>query len=141
MSGQYKRWTCEACNVTCAITNKTNHLRTKKHKAKENSTGIKIVTGTRGRPRTIALSNHEKVKNSDSGREIKTNTQLFRKLLKKYGYDAERNRFLMYVTHPLNKNKKIVKNEKFFKKMKDLDISMMTKKIHLQFQARKQKVL
>src|ERR1051325_2518945 len=120
MSRQYKMWTCEACKYTGTINNKTNHLRTKKHKDKENSTGIRIVTGSVGKPRKIALSNHEKVKNPDSGREIKTNTQLFRKLLKKYGYDAERNSFLMYVTHPLDENRKIVKNDETFKKYKRL---------------------
>ena len=51
MSGRTKMWSCEVCNKTCAITNKTNHLRTKKHINKENDTGIKIVSRPRGRPK------------------------------------------------------------------------------------------
>jgi ribosomal protein L37AE/L43A len=32
-----KMWTCEACNYTCIITNKTNHLRTDKHNNNNNN--------------------------------------------------------------------------------------------------------
>ena len=99
------------CNITCAITNKTNHLRTKKHKNKENDTEISIIIGSRGRPWAKPLPNNKKVKNPESGRQIRTNTQLFRKLSKKYGYDDARNEFLMYVIYPLNNNRKIVKND------------------------------
>ena len=27
-----KMWTCEVCNIPCTMKNKTNHLRTDKHK-------------------------------------------------------------------------------------------------------------
>src|SRR2546426_1071834 len=75
-----------------------------------------VAIRQRGRPKSVITSGYEKVKNPDSGREIKTNTQYFRKLAKKYGYDEENNRFLMYITDPRNADKKIVKNDETFKK-------------------------
>src|SRR2546426_6560763 len=75
-----------------------------------------VVTRKRGRPKSVITTGYEKVKNPDSGREILTNTQYFRKLANKYGYDKENNRFLMYVTDPRNADRKIVKNHKTFKK-------------------------
>jgi len=35
MTKQYKSWTCEICDYTGTITNKFNHLKTKKHKNNE----------------------------------------------------------------------------------------------------------
>src|SRR5207245_3640236 len=75
-----------------------------------------VVTRKRGRPKSVITTGYEKVKNPDSGREIKTNTQYFRKLANKYGYDKENNRFLMYITDPRNADRKIVKNDETFKK-------------------------
>jgi ribosomal protein L37AE/L43A len=39
-----KMWTCEACNYTCIITNKTNHLRTDKHNNNNNNNEIKNIS-------------------------------------------------------------------------------------------------
>src|SRR3989454_9506520 len=75
-----------------------------------------VTTRQRGRPKSVITSGYEKVKNPDSGGEIKTNTQYFRKLVKKYGYDKENNRFLMYITDPRNADRKIVKNDETLKK-------------------------
>src|SRR2546426_1001819 len=75
-----------------------------------------VVTRKRGRPKSVITTGYKKVKNPDSGREIKTNTQYFRKLVNKYGYDKENNRFLMYITDPRNADRKIVKNDETFKK-------------------------
>src|SRR5438445_10791264 len=41
-----------------------------------------VVIRQSGRPKSVITSGYEKVKNPDSGREIKTNTQYFRKLAK-----------------------------------------------------------
>ena len=75
-----------------------------------------VVKRRRGRPRVVPLSDNKKVKNPESGRLIKTNTQYFRKLVKKYGYDEVRNAFLMYVLDPKDPNTKIVKNDETFNK-------------------------
>ena len=75
-----------------------------------------VVIRQRGRPKSVITTGYEKVINPDSGREIKTNTQYFRKLVKKYGYDKENNRFLMYITDPRNADRQIVKNDETFKK-------------------------
>src|SRR5207244_9980916 len=75
-----------------------------------------VVTRKRGRPKSVITTGYEKVKNPDSGREIKTKNQNFRKLVKKYEYDKENNRFLMYITDPRNADRKIVKNDETFKK-------------------------
>ena len=56
-----------------------------------------VTTRQRGRPKSVITTGYEKVKIPDSGREIKTNTQYFRKPVNKYGYDKENNRFLMYI--------------------------------------------
>src|SRR5207245_1998272 len=69
------------------------------------------VTRKRGRPKSLITSDYEKVINPDSGRGIKTNTQYFRKLAKKYGYDAENNILLMYITDTKSADRKIVKND------------------------------
>ena len=108
MSSQTKMWTCEACNKTCSITNKTNHLRTQKHINKENETGIRIVR----RPRIYPISNFDVIINPVTKRSIKINGQTFRNLRKKYDYDEVRNKFLMHVLDPKNQNKKLVKNMK-----------------------------
>ena len=75
-----------------------------------------VVIRQRGRPKSVITSGYEKVKNPDSGREIKTNTQYFRKLANKYGYDKENNIFLMYIIDPRNADRKIVKHDETFKK-------------------------
>src|SRR6267154_719614 len=70
----------------------------------------------RGRPKKYpdVSTTHEKVKNPETGREIKTNTLNFRKLAKKYGYSKSRNKFLMHVPDSNNRNKSIIKNDEKF---------------------------
>src|SRR5207245_4246057 len=70
-----------------------------------------VVIRQRGRPKSVITSGYEKVKNPDSGREIKTNTQYFRKLAKKYGYNKENNIFLMYIIYPRHDDRKIVEHD------------------------------
>jgi hypothetical protein len=82
----------------------------------ENYTPQEVIKRPRGRPKTAILSYYEKVKNPESGRLIKTNTQYFRKLAKKYDYDEVKNEFLMHVLDPKNPNKKLVKNDETFNK-------------------------
>src|SRR3989442_11735131 len=92
---------------------------------KLNSQGTELIRNTnftpavveiRGRPKKYpdVATTHEKVKNPDNGREIKTNTLYFRKLANKYGYSNSKNEILMHVPDPNNPNKSIVKNDEKF---------------------------
>jgi len=55
---------------------------------------------------------HEKVKNPETGRQIRTNILYFGKLAEKYGYNYSKNEILMHVPDPNNLIKSIVKMTK-----------------------------
>src|SRR5206468_1027855 len=65
-----------------------------------------VVVERRGRPKKYpdVSTTHEKVKNPETGREIKTNTLNFRKLANKYGYSNSKNEILTHVPDPNNPN-------------------------------------
>src|SRR5437867_8375075 len=75
-----------------------------------------VVVEKGGRPKKYhdVTTTHEKVKNPETGREIKTNTLNFRKLANRYGYSSAKNKILMHVPDPNNSNKSIVKNDAKF---------------------------
>src|ERR1700759_2900443 len=84
----------------------------------ENLNFTPIVVERRGRHKKYpdVTTTHNKVKNPETGREIKTNTLYFRQLVYKYGYSNSKNEILMHVPDPNNLNKSIVKNDEKFNK-------------------------
>ena len=75
-----------------------------------------VAVERRGRPKKYpdVITTHEKVKNPDTKRFIKTNTLNFRKLAQKYGYDKSKNKIFMHVPDPNKPNKSIVKYDDKF---------------------------
>src|SRR5206468_7075244 len=75
-----------------------------------------VAVERRGRPKKYpdVTTTHEKVRNPDTKRFIKTNTLNFRKLAQKYGYDKSKNKILLHVPDPNKPNKSIVKYDKKF---------------------------